>query len=168
MRIDLRDKAEDIERALNNSGILDEDDFSQRENEDIEEQWECWGYSDLLKEVTKYLAPFKDTDIDIVDADTYELRRIIEDRVGYGLIACRDSYFSRIKNVLPKIDTPKLWQHIKSVQLDKESFDALSRDVYLVLHTHKVTVTDYWTDGPLEVPDYIVLHYNNPRQPNLL
>jgi hypothetical protein len=163
-RVDLRDKVEDIERALDGYPVLDEDDFTQREFEDIEAQWESYGYSDLLSEITKYLAPFGNSDIDIVDADTYELRRLIEDKLGYNLIEANDSCFSRIKDILPKLDIASIWQHIKSIQLDKDSFELLSRDVYLVIHNNKVKVTDYWTDKPLEVPDWIALHYNNPKQ----
>lgn len=167
-RKDLRDIATDIERSLDGYPVLDDDDFSQREFEDIESQWECWGYSDLFSEVTKHLSPFGDTDCDSLEADSYELRRLIEDKLGHGLIECRDSYFSRIEDVLARIPTPEIWEHITSVEIDKASFDALGRDVFLVIHNKGIVVKDYHTGEPLQVPDYIALHYNNPQQPNLL
>lgn len=167
-RKDLIDKATDIERALDGYPVLDEDDFSQREYEDIESQWESWGYSDLTSEILKHLAPFEDSDCDNLEGDLYALRRLIEDKLGYNLIECKDSSFCRIEEVLNKVPVQDVWQHVTSIDIDKASFDELGREVYLVIHEKGIVVKDYWTGDKLEVPDYVALHYNNPKQPNLL
>jgi hypothetical protein len=70
--------AEEIESSLANYPVLDEDDFSQRENDAYDEAWNSWGAREFRQSLVKALDLDEDTEDLLDDADTGRLQEFFE------------------------------------------------------------------------------------------
>lgn len=159
---------EDIESSLSDYPILDDDDFSRRELEDRDTQWDEHGYDDLQDRLCFRLFGeyCDDTGYDkdwIISYDTYHVRNIVESQ--YHVID-EQTYFDekQVDRTLKGTSTEELWKNIFKLSLPKYIFNALPHALYHQIQAQSIAVTDYDTGEPLAVPDFIAVQYNQNQQ----
>jgi hypothetical protein len=78
------EKAEKIEKRLENYSILDEDDMCRRENDAYNEQWTSWGAQEFVREVSKKFGFDDNTQEKLEEVDKETLRELFEEAIPAG------------------------------------------------------------------------------------
>lgn len=123
---DLLSKAEDIERSLEHYPVLDEDDLSRREYEQMEDSWSSWGYRDWQRQLENEL----NHQLDEVSDTTpiyHDQRWCQHWGMDVDLCQCGDclttetQYYTRLLDVLDNLSTEQLWELGQKMELDWET-----------------------------------------------
>lgn len=149
--------AEEIEESLENYPVLDDDKFSEMEEELKDQSWDSWGDSELL-EIYKELS-FPDIECEI-EIDSQKARTIC----FYAMeIDCSgDSCVLRtadVKERLQELSPSEFWELLEIVTISKEDFNSLDHIIYHHLFKSGTKIKDYETNELLQVPDFIAVQY---------
>lgn len=151
----------EIESRLVDYPILDDEAFSELENEEIEEAWSNFGYS----EITSLLCKELDIDTDSeIDTDAFrswlEERNLVMEIESSGAYLRERSIISTLENTPNK----ELWVFVRSCIMDRERFD----DIPIGDHGALIDceLIDSETGEPFELDD-LALAYNHPGQAKL-
>lgn len=82
---------EDIEASLENYPLLDETDFSEREEADYSEAWERYGHKDFARHLQREYGLSDRARYVLEDATVEQLREWFEQHVRFGEYHCCDS-----------------------------------------------------------------------------
>lgn len=154
------EQGEDMERALADYPLLDEDDFYRRESEACDAAWQDWGLKELNELILEHLGLDYHNEITV---KSWDLLSVLESQES--LMQCEGNdgpcfQKSTAKHRLEQLPENEIWKYIEAIEMNAEEFDSLPHAVYHLIHLNNIKCTNIENNEALSVPDFIAVQYN--------
>lgn len=116
----LEDTVQELEECLENYPVLDEEDYSRREQEEYQEGWNSYGYKDFIRAMQKAFC-FSDSVKDMMeDASLEELQEFYESCIPSGEYYSGDDVCINIRSAVQNCTRDDLCAFVRKLRNKKE------------------------------------------------